>query len=126
MATLIVADDDDDVRTMLRYALIRGGHTVIEAVDGQDAWEKLQKNGADGLVLDVNMPRMDGLALCRKVRSSSRFADTPILMLTIRALAEDHVHGFDSGADEYLIKPFEPGLLLSRVRALLTRVKNRP
>ena len=113
MTTLIVAEDDENVRAMVRLALTGAGYRVIEAVDGQDAWEKMRVKRPDGLVLDVNMPRMDGLALCRKVRAAPAFSKTPVLMLTIRDLVEDRVRGLDCGADEYLSKPFEPAVLVS-------------
>ena len=121
MTTLLVADDDENIRALVSAALSDAGYRVIEAFDGQDAWEKIQARRPAGLVLDLNMPRMDGLAVCRKVRSSQEFARTPILMLTIRALVEDRVRGLDCGADEYLTKPFEPSVLVSRVKALLAR-----
>ena len=123
MATLIIADDDDEVRELLNFALTHGGHKVLAAKDGQEAWEMLQTNDADGMVLDVNMPRMDGLELCRKVRESERFCRTPILMLTIRKEHKDQLKGFDAGADEYLAKPFDHVVLLARVKALLERAK---
>ena len=102
MTTLIVAEDDENVRAMVRLALAGAGYRVIEAVDGQDAWEKMRVRRPDGLILDVNMPRMDGLALCRKVRATAALSKMPVLMLTIRDLVEDRVRGLDCGADEYL------------------------
>jgi two-component system response regulator MprA len=123
MATLIVADDDDEVRELLTFALTHGGYKVLAARDGQEGWEFLQTNDADGMVLDVNMPRMDGLELCRKIRESAQFSRMPILLLTIKKDIKDQLKGFDCGADEYLAKPFDHNLLLARVKALLERSK---
>ena len=120
MARILVAEDDANVRALLRVTLEGGGHEVLEAVDGQEAWERLGKEPADLLVLDLNMPRLDGLQLCRKVRQSP-YKKLPILMLTVKALIEDQVRGYDNGADEYMAKPFEAPLLLARIKALLTR-----
>ena len=126
MTTLIVAEDDENVRAMVRLARAGAGYRVIEAVDGQDAWEKMRVRRPDGLILDVNMPRMDGLALCRKVRATAALSKMPVLMLTIRDLVEDRVRGLDCGADEYLSKPFEPTVLVSRIKALLARCQKAP
>ena len=123
MAILIIADDDDEVRELLNFALTHGGYKVLAARDGQEAWELLQTNDADGMVLDVNMPRLDGLELCRRIRESAQFSRTPILLLTIRKEHMDQLKGFDAGADEYLAKPFDHIVLLARVKALLERAK---
>ena len=123
MATLIVVDDDDEVREFITFALTHGGYSVITATDGQDGWEKLEAHGADAMVLDVTMPRMDGLTLCRKIRESASFSRMPILMLTVKKENKDKLKGYDSGADEYLPKPFDHMVLLARVKALLERSK---
>ena len=121
MARILVVEDDPAVRALVRVTLEAGGHEVFEAEDGQDGWEKLQRTPAEMLVLDLNMPRMDGLGLCQLVRRSEKHRSLPILMLTVKALVEDQVRGYDSGADEYMAKPFDAKLLLARVRALLDR-----
>jgi DNA-binding response OmpR family regulator len=125
MARILVAEDDPRVRALVRVTLESGGHEVVEAVDGQDGWERLQKEPAEMLVLDLNMPRLDGLGLCRKVRQSKDLKNLPILMLTVKAMVEDQVRGYDSGADEYMAKPFEASLLLARVKALLSRTSKK-
>ena len=89
MARVLVAEDDDNFRALVTATLSQGGHEVVEAKDGQEAWEKLQDNPADLLLLDLNMPRMDGLELCRRVRQSEAFRRTPILMLTVKAMVEE-------------------------------------
>ncbi len=123
MATIIVAEDDEHVRALLRVTLTEAGHRVIETRDGQEALEKLPGSGAEMLLLDLNMPRLDGLELCRKVRQSEEFKAIPILMLTVRELVDDQVRGYDAGADEYLTKPFEGPVLVARIRALLERTR---
>jgi DNA-binding response OmpR family regulator len=115
---ILVADDDRDLRSILAFAFKQAGYLVVEASDGEEALERFNAEEPDLVVLDVNMPRLDGFEVCRKLRSES---DVPILMLTVRGQEEDVVRGLDSGADDYMAKPFSPQTLLARVRALLRR-----
>ena len=122
MKTILVADDDQMFRELVTEVLTQGGYKVLAAQDGLAAWNLLQKKKADMAVLDLNMPNMDGLELTRKLRGDARFKDMPILMLTIRAMIEDQVSGYDRGADDYLTKPFENKMLLARMRVLERRI----
>lgn len=116
---ILVVDDDRAVRESLRRSLTFNGYTVDLAVDGVDALEKLVGQRPDALVLDVMMPRLDGLEVCRRLRSTGD--DLPILVLTARDSVSERVSGLDAGADDYLPKPFALEELLARLRALLRR-----
>ena len=116
---ILVVDDDRAVRDSLRRSLTFNGYTVELAVDGLDALEKVAAARPDALVLDVMMPRLDGLEVCRRLRSTGD--DLPILVLTARDSVSERVAGLDAGADDYLPKPFALEELLARMRALLRR-----
>lgn len=116
---VVVADDDPSLRSSLERALRVDGYEVHIAEDGGRALDAVSTHRPDVLVLDVTMPVMDGLDVCRILRREGN--DLPILMLTARDTVEDRIHGLDTGADDYLTKPFEFGELLARMRALLRR-----
>ncbi|TQM30484.1 response regulator transcription factor [Nocardia bhagyanarayanae] len=116
---ILVVDDDRAVRESLRRSLTFNGYSVDLAVDGVDALEKAAVQRPDALVLDVMMPRLDGLEVCRRLRSTGD--DLPILVLTARDSVSERVAGLDAGADDYLPKPFALEELLARLRALLRR-----
>lgn len=122
MRTILVADDDDMFRELVTEILTQGGYSVLRAKDGVEAWEFIQKKKVDLAVLDLNMPNMDGMELTRKVRETPRYQNMPILMLTVRALVEDQVSGYERGADDYLTKPFDSKMLLARVKVLERRI----
>ncbi|HNP57904.1 MAG TPA: response regulator transcription factor [Gordonia sp. (in: high G+C Gram-positive bacteria)] len=116
---ILVVDDDRAVRESLRRSLTFNGYTVETAGDGLEALEKVVAHRPDLLLLDVMMPRMDGLEVCRRLRSAGD--DLPILVLTARDSVSERVAGLDAGADDYLAKPFALEELLARLRALLRR-----
>jgi two-component system response regulator MprA len=119
MARVLVVDDEPAVRRALERALRLEQHDVMLAGDGEEALDALAQTPADAVILDVLMPRLDGLEVCRRMR---RAGDrTPILMLTARDAIEDRVEGLDVGADDYLVKPFALRELQARLRALLRR-----
>lgn len=118
-ARILVVDDEPPVRDALDRALRLEGYAVRLASDGVEAMSAVAGEPPDAIVLDVLMPRMDGLALCRRLRS--RGDDVPILVLTARDAVADRVAGLDAGADDYLVKPFALQELLTRLRALLRR-----
>jgi two-component system response regulator MprA len=120
---LLVVDDDPALSRTLRRALGVEGYDVECAQDGVEALQRLTADAYDALVLDVSMPRLDGLALCRLLRE--RRDRTPVLMLTARESVPDRVAGLDAGADDYLVKPFALDELNARVRALLRRAGRR-
>ncbi|GGP61935.1 response regulator transcription factor [Streptomyces abikoensis] len=118
-ARILIVDDEPAVREALRRSLAFEGYATELAVDGLDAVEKVADRRPDLIVLDVLMPRMDGLTAARRMRASG--VTVPILMLTARDTVGDRVTGLDAGADDYLVKPFELDELLARIRALLRR-----
>ena len=118
---ILVVDDDRAVREPLRRSLTFNGYQVDTAVDGQDALDHIASNRPEALVLDLNMPRIDGLEVCRRLRSAGD--DLPILVLTARDAVSDRVSGLDAGADDYLPKPFEPRELVARVQTVLRRFR---
>jgi len=117
---ILIAEDDPEIRTALERILTYEGYGVHTANDGAAALEGLLSHEPDLVILDVMMPFVDGLEVCRKMRS--RGDRTPILMLTAREETSDRVAGLDAGADDYMAKPFELDELLARIRALLRRV----
>lgn len=116
---VLVVDDDPAVRESLRRSLVFNGYQVELASDGEDALGAIAHDRPDAVVLDIMMPRLDGLATCRALRAAGN--DVPILMLTARDDVSDRVSGLDAGADDYLPKPFALEELLARLRALLRR-----
>lgn len=117
MVTILIAEDDRRVRDSLDRALRLEGYTVVSVPDGAAALEAHEREAPDLMLLDVSMPNVDGLSVCRTIRS--RGHDTPVLMLTARHEVPDRVAGLDAGADDYLVKPFALEELLARVRARL-------
>ena len=115
---VLLADDEPDILAPVRYALERDGFTVVVALDGEEALEAARRERFDVVVLDVMMPRLSGLEVCRELRVES---DVPILMLTARDEEVDRVLGLELGADDYVTKPFSTAELLSRIRAILRR-----
>jgi two-component system, OmpR family, response regulator MprA len=116
---ILVVDDDAPIRRMLDRTLSAEGYAVEAAADGGAALAAVERSAPDLIVLDVAMPGLDGLAVCRRVRE--RGLATPVLLLTARDALADRVAGLDAGADDYMVKPFETDELLARVRALLRR-----
>ena len=115
---VLVVEDDDDIAQALRRSLGLEQYDVRLAADGVAALEQSEVFSPDAVVLDLGLPRLDGVEVCRRLRSEN---DVPILMLTARDGVEARVEGLDSGADDYLVKPFERQELLARLRALLRR-----
>ena len=118
MHPILVVDDDRNSTLMLRFLLEGEGHTVTTTDSGVSALEHLEQNEYDLILLDVAMPYMDGLDLCRRMRATSR---VPILLLSVRSDVADKVLGLRAGADDYVTKPFDPDELLARARVLLRR-----
>jgi len=117
---ILVVDDEPAVRTALERALAPEGYDVDMAADGAEALDRLAAAPPDAVVLDVGMPNVDGLEVCRRMRQAGD--RTPVLMLTARDAIDDRVEGLDAGADDYLVKPFALRELRARLRALLRRV----
>ena len=119
MARILVVDDEPNLLHSVAYTLRKEGHEVVTAVDGEEALDKARREGADLLVLDVLLPRLDGFEVCRRLRAESTI---PILMLTAKDSEIDRVVGLELGADDYLTKPFSMRELVARVKAMLRRV----
>ena len=115
---MLVVDDDAAISASLRRALLYEGYAVTVAADGHAALQRAQTDAPDLVILDVMLPGIDGVEVCRRIRADD---DVPVLMLTARDATADRVVGLDSGADDYLVKPFAYEELLARVRALLRR-----
>ena len=116
---LLIADDDNEIRELLEFDLSQSGYDVDTAKDGEEALHKALVGNYDLILLDVMMPKMNGFDVCKNIRSSK--ADVPILMLTAKGTINDKTQGFDSGADDYIVKPFDIQEVLLRVRALVRR-----
>jgi two-component system OmpR family response regulator len=121
--TILIADDDAHIREVVRYALEREGHQTVLASDGSEAIERVREGGIDLVVLDVLMPDVDGLTVCRRLRAEGR---VPIVMLSSRGDVVDRVLGLELGADDYVCKPFSPRELVTRVHAVLRRAGAPP
>ena len=121
MATVLVVDDDPDVRQLVEMKLRLDGIETIAVTNGVEALDALEKSHIDLVVLDVMMPVMDGIETCSRIREIEAFADLPVIMLTAQAQAGDIHEGFATGATDYVVKPFSPRELLSRVRGNLAR-----
>ena len=122
-ARLLIVEDEPAMRTALRDILESEGYRVQTASDGAAGLDQAREQKPDLLLLDVMLPRLDGYALCAELRRLA--VDTPVLMLTAKGQVQDCVTGLDSGADDYLVKPFSTDELLARVRALLRRARGR-
>ena len=117
-ATILVVDDDSQIRRVMRTALSSHGYTITEARNGEEAIKKVRAERLDLIILDLNMPDMDGIEVCREIRVVSNL---PIIMLTVRSADKDKVRALDAGADDYVVKPFGIDELLARIRAALRR-----
>ncbi len=118
---LLLIEDDDDLAASLCRALEREGYRVDRAASGFEGLERVGEGNPDLVLLDLNLPDLDGLAVCRELRGNPATRALPIIMLTARAAERDRVRGLDLGADDYVVKPFSLAELRSRVRALLRR-----
>ena len=116
--TILVVDDEPQIRRVLQVTLSSSGYDVIEAKNGQEAVEMVIRERPALILMDVNMPGMSGLEACSKIRMS---CSAPIIMVTVRNSEQDKIHDLDSGADDYVVKPFTIGELLARIRAALRR-----
>lgn len=118
--TILIVDDDKEIAELLQFYLDNEGYNVFQALDGEEALKIISQQSIDLLILDVMMPKMDGLEVCRKVRETK---NTPILMLSAKVEDMDKIIGLTTGADDYMEKPFNPLEVVARVKALLRRVQ---
>jgi DNA-binding response OmpR family regulator len=120
---VLIVDDDRVLADVLTFTMRRAGFQVIQAFDGEAALKSWGEDRPDLIVLDVNLPKLDGFAVCRRIREQ---ADTPILLLTVRDEEDDIIHGLELGADDYITKPFSPRQLVARAQAVLRRAGKTP
>jgi DNA-binding response OmpR family regulator len=120
---VLIVDDDRVLADVLAFTMRHAGFEVIRAFDGEAALQRWAEDQPDLIVLDVNLPKLDGFAVCRRIREQ---ADTPILLLTVRDEEDDIVHGLELGADDYITKPFSPRQLVARAQTVLRRAGKMP
>ena len=121
--SILVVDDDPHIRDVVRFAFEKSGMNISIATDGKEALRQFDRNVHDLIVLDVGMPEMDGLEVCRQIRKA---AETPILFLSAHDEEIDRILGLEIGGDDYVTKPFSPRELVARVNAILRRTRNTP
>ena len=119
--TILVVEDDEDIQQLVGYNLIKAGFLVEYGDSGEQALEKIKSALPDLILLDLMLPGMDGIELCRILRSSSRYREIPVIMVTAKGEEADIIRGFESAADDYITKPFSPRILLARIKAVLRR-----
>jgi len=119
MHSILAVDDSASMRQMVSFTLKSAGYNVVEAVDGQDAWEKAEGRSFDLVLTDQNMPRMDGIGLTRKLRESPQFKTTPILILTTESSDQMKMEGRAAGATGWLVKPFDPNKLIEVIKKVI-------
>src|SRR5579863_8664723 len=120
---VLVVEDEPALVTLLRYNLEREGFAVTEAHDGEEALMHLRETKPDAVLLDWMLPRVSGIEVCRQIRRAPAWRDLPVIMLTARHEEGDRVRGLDSGADDYIVKPFSPNELVARLRAVIRRAR---
>ncbi|MDP4301542.1 MULTISPECIES: response regulator [Sphaerotilaceae] len=119
MQSILAVDDSASMRQMVSFTLKSAGYNVVEAVDGQDAWEKAGSRTFDLVLTDQNMPRMDGITLTKKLRETSQFKTTPILILTTESGDQMKQAGRSAGATGWLVKPFDPTKLIEVIKKVV-------
>ena len=126
MAKVLIVEDEETLARTLAEKLKDEGFNVLTAGDGEEGLDKLRADHPDLVVLDIMLPKLDGLSLCRIVRRDPAMSHIPIIMLTARGTEVDKIVGLESGADDYMVKPFALGEFLARVRAVMRRAPGRP
>jgi two-component system, OmpR family, response regulator len=123
---ILIVDDDPEIRRLLVDYLARNGFASLAARDGREMWSALERHAVDLVVLDLMLPDADGLTLCRDLRGRSNVSHLPVIMLTARGEETDRIVGIEMGADDYLVKPFNPRELLARIKSILRRTRALP
>jgi len=120
---VLVVEDEDALATLLKYNLDKEGHKVVVASDGEEALMLIDERQPDLVVLDWMLPKVSGIEVCRRLRAKAETKNLPVIMLTARGEESDRVRGLDTGADDYIVKPFSMSELAARVRAVLRRIR---
>lgn len=123
--TILVVEDDRDIQELLSYNLAQEGFQVLRAMTGEDGWRMAKTRKPDLVLLDLMLPGMDGMEVCRRIKKSSETEDIPIVMLTAKGEDADIITGLEVGADDYVTKPFSPKVLIARARAVLRRKEGK-
>lgn len=125
--TILIVDDESDILELLQYNIEREGYKVLLASDGEEAVKIAKKHRPDLILLDIMMPKMDGIEVCRQIKEEPELSKTFIIFLTARSEEYSEVAGFDAGADDYIFKPIKPRVLIRRIKAILRRdAENEP
>jgi two-component system alkaline phosphatase synthesis response regulator PhoP len=122
---ILVVEDEKDIVKMLDYNLKKEGFRAISAHDGEDALDLVNREHPDLIILDLMLPGMDGLEVCKTLKKNTKTTSTPIIMLTAKSQESDKIVGLELGADDYVTKPFSPRELIARVKAVLRRIKEK-
>lgn len=121
---ILIVDDEVDILDLLEYNLEKEGYRIVKAMDGEEALELAEKEKPDLILLDIMMPKIDGIETCRRIRELPNMQEVYVVFLTARSEEYSELAGFDAGADDYISKPIKPRLLVSRIRAILRRDQN--
>ena len=121
--SVLVVEDEEDIRELVSYNLLKEGYQVAGVASGEDALSAVESKMPDLILLDIMLPGLDGLRVCRKLKETPRFQSIPIIMLTAKGEEPDVVAGLNMGADDYVTKPFSPKVLLARIQAVLRRAE---
>lgn len=124
--TILIVEDEADILNLLKYNFQSEGYEALTAKDGEQALEIVERQKPDVLLLDIMLPGMDGIEVCKTLKAKSETRDIPVVMLTAKGEEEDRISGFELGIDDYVVKPFSPRELILRVGAVLRRSKNPP
>ncbi len=125
MAKILIAEDERDIRELVNFSLQFGGFTVVQAANGAEAVEQAQKEMPDLILMDVRMPKMTGYEACRQMKTMPTLRDIPVVFLSAKGQESEIQTGLESGAEEYILKPFAPDELVKQVQAVLDRVAAR-
>jgi DNA-binding response OmpR family regulator len=120
---ILIIEDDKHISKLVKYNAEKAGYDCTVVDDGEEALDVLDKQGADLIILDIMLPKMDGFEVCRAIKQNTRLKDIPVIMLTAKGEEVDRIVGLELGADDYVVKPFSPRELMLRIKAILRRVK---
>jgi two-component system, OmpR family, alkaline phosphatase synthesis response regulator PhoP len=123
---ILIADDEPDIVEIIRYNLTKEGYEIVTATNGDDAIQKAKLSQPDLIILDIMMPRKNGVEVCEILRAQPAFKDTVIVFLTALSDESSHVKGLETGADDYISKPVSPKILVSRIHAIFRRINKEP
>ena len=121
MGKILIVEDDKNIAKLLRYNLERAGFTCLSTITGEDALEMLGKEDIGLVILDIMLPKMDGLEVCKRIKQDKALSSIPVIMLTAKGEEVDRVVGLELGADDYVVKPFSPRELVLRIKTILKR-----